>query len=74
LGQQGCFFVIRHKENLQFETLKENDLQDNRHQHILKDEIICLKNESSKSKYPGKFKRAGMVRNKKSDQKKFSCT
>jgi hypothetical protein len=71
---KGVFFVIRHKENLQFETLKENDLQDNRHQHILKDEIICLKNESSKSKYPGKFKRAGMVRNKKSDQKKFSCT
>ena len=54
---KGVFFVIRHKENLQFETLKENNLPDNRHQHILKDEIICLKNESSKSKYPGKLRR-----------------
>jgi hypothetical protein len=57
---KGVFFVIRHKENLQFETLKENDLQDNRHQHILKDEIICLKNESSKSKYPGKLRRVSV--------------
>jgi hypothetical protein len=40
---KGVFFVIRHKENLQFETLKENDLPDNRLQHILKDEIISLK-------------------------------
>ena len=57
---KGVFFVIRHKENLQFETLKENDLPDNRHQHILKDEIICLKNESSKSKYPGKLRRVSV--------------
>jgi len=57
---RGVFFVIRHKENLQFETLKENDLPDNRHQHILKDEIICLKNESSKSKYPGKLRRVSV--------------
>ena len=56
----GVFFVIRHKENLQFETLKENNLPDNRHQHILKDEIICLKNESSKSKYPGKLRRVSV--------------
>jgi IS4 transposase len=39
---------------------KENDLPDNRHQHILKDEIICLKNESSKSKYPGKLRRVSV--------------
>ena len=57
---KGVFFVIRHKENLQFETLKENNLPDNRHQHILKDEIICLKNESSKSKYPGKLRRVSV--------------
>jgi hypothetical protein len=57
---KGVFFVIRHKENLQFETLKESDLPDNRHQHILKDEIICLKNESSKSKYPGKLRRVSV--------------
>lgn len=57
---KGVFFVIRHKENLQFETLKENDLPENRHQHILKDEIICLKNELSKSKYPGKLRRVSV--------------
>lgn len=57
---KGVFFVIRHKENLQFETLKENDLPENRHQHILKDEIICLKNEASKSKYPGKLRRVSV--------------
>lgn len=57
---KGVFFVIRHKENLQFEMLKENDLPENRHQHILKDEIICLKNESSKSKYPGKLRRVSV--------------
>lgn len=57
---KGVFFVIRHKENLQFESRKENDLPENRHQHILKDEIICLKNESSKSKYPGKLRRVSV--------------
>lgn len=57
---KGVFFVIRHKENLQFETLKENDLPENRHQHVLKDEIICLKNEASKSKYPGKLRRVSV--------------
>jgi IS4 transposase len=40
--------------------LKENDLPENRHQHILKDEVICLKNESSKSKYPSKLRRVSV--------------
>ena len=31
-------------------------MPENKHQHILKDEIICLKNESSKSKCPGKLR------------------
>jgi hypothetical protein len=47
------FFVIRHKENLQYTTVKELELPDNRHQHILKDEIIELKN----SKYPKHLRR-----------------
>jgi len=54
---KGIFFVIRHKENLQFISIKENDLPDNRHQHILKDEIIELSNASSKEKYPRKLRR-----------------
>ena len=42
------FFVIRHKENLQFTSVKENELPENRHEHIMKDELIELKNEPSK--------------------------
>jgi hypothetical protein len=50
-------FVIRHKENIQFTVIKENELPENRHQHILKDEIIELKNNLSKEKYPKKLRR-----------------
>jgi hypothetical protein len=54
---KGVYFVIRHKENLQFTTVKENELPENRHSHILKDEIIVLKNEASLKKYPNKLRR-----------------
>ncbi len=54
------FFVIRHKENLQFNTLKENKLPENRHLHIMKDELIELKNEPSKNKYPKKLRRVAV--------------
>lgn len=54
---KGVFFVIRHKENLQFKVIKENALPENKHQHLLKDEIIELKNESSKDKYPKQLRR-----------------
>ena len=51
------FFVVRHKENLQYTTLKENPLPDNRHENIIKDEIIELKNPTSREKYKGKLRR-----------------
>lgn len=51
------FFVIRHKENLKFETIKENELPDNKHQHIIKDEIISLSKPNTKEKYPKKLRR-----------------
>ena len=54
------FFVIRHKENLKFSTVKELELPEQRHQHILKDEIIELQNESSKDKYKGKLRRVSI--------------
>ena len=57
---KGVFFVIRHKENLQFIPIKENELPEKRHQHILKDEIIELKNHDSKSKYPSKLRRISL--------------
>jgi len=54
------FFVIRHKENLQYEVVKENDLPEKRHEHILIDEIIILKNPTSKKKYPKKLRRVAI--------------
>jgi hypothetical protein len=57
---RGGYFVIRHKENIQYNVIKENELPDNRHQHILKDEIIELKNKSSKDKYPKRLRRVAI--------------
>ena len=54
------FFVIRHKENLKYSTIKELDLPDNRLQHIMKDEIIELANEDSRKKYKGKLRRVSV--------------
>ena len=56
----GVKFVIRHKDNLQFTVIKENELPDHRHQHILKDEIIELKNADSKQKYPKRLRRVAI--------------
>jgi hypothetical protein len=54
------FFVIRHKDNLQFTSIKENPLPDNRHQHILKDEIIELTGYQSVKKYPKRLRRVAV--------------
>ncbi|HIX54661.1 MAG TPA: IS4 family transposase [Candidatus Sphingobacterium stercoripullorum] len=51
------YFVIRHKENMLFKSIKENELPDNRHGHILKDEIIELTGTESKKKFPGQLRR-----------------
>jgi len=53
------FFVIRHKNNLKFTVIKENYLPQNRHQHILKDEIIELTGKT-KEKYPKKLRRVAV--------------
>jgi len=53
------FFVIRHKHNLKFKVIKENELPENRHQHILKDEIIEL-TQKSKGKFPNKLRRVAI--------------
>jgi len=54
------FFVVRHKENIKYRVIKENDLPEKRHQHVLKDEIIELKNKSSKEKYPKRLRRVAV--------------
>lgn len=51
------FFVIRHKDNIRFETIKENELPEDKHQNILKDELIRLTGHESKKKYPKPLRR-----------------
>jgi hypothetical protein len=57
---KGVFFVIRHKENIQFITIKENDLPVGKQEHILKDEIIKLTGLQSKKKYSKKLRRVAI--------------
>lgn len=54
------FFVVRHKDNLQFKSIKENTLPDNRHEHILKDETIELTGNQSIRKYPKQLRRVAV--------------
>lgn len=73
------FFVIRHKINLKFDVIKENELPKNRHHHILKDEIIALTGKS-KDKYAKPLRRVAIwdEKNKQvieliTNQLKWSC-
>ena len=54
------FFVVRHKDNIQFKRIKENELPENRHPHLLMDEIIELTNPLSKEKYPKQLRRVAI--------------
>jgi len=56
----GVFFVIRHKDNIRFKTIKEKELPENRHPHLLKDEIIELTGNKSKDKYPKQLRRVAV--------------
>ncbi len=57
---KGVYFVIRHKDNLKYSTIKENRLPDNRHQNVLKDEIIQLTGNKSRDKYPKRLRRVAI--------------
>ncbi|MFP5081461.1 IS4 family transposase [Pedobacter sp. JCM 36344] len=57
---KGVFFVIRHKENLQYISKGEITLPQNRHQNIMIDELIELKNLASKEKYGKKLRRVAV--------------
>jgi len=56
----GVFFVVRHKDNIQYRVITENNLPESKHPHLLKDEIIELKNKSSKQKYPKRLRRVAV--------------
>jgi hypothetical protein len=54
------YFVVRHKDNIKFKTVKELELPEERHQHVLKDEIIELTGTKTKEKYPRKLRRVAL--------------
>ena len=54
------YFVVRHKENIQYKKVKENELPDDRYGQILIDEIIELTGVQSRKKYPGKLRRVAI--------------
>lgn len=54
------YFVVRHKSNIKFKTFKELELPENRHEHVLKDEIIELTGSITKAKYPRKLRRVAL--------------
>lgn len=56
----GVYFVVRHKDNIKFKTIKERDLPQDRHQHLLKDEIIELTGIKTKEKYPKRLRRVAL--------------
>jgi hypothetical protein len=56
----GVYFVVRHKDNMQFRTVKELELPQDKHQHLLKDEIIELTGTKTKEKYPKKLRRVAL--------------
>lgn len=56
----GVYFVVRHKDNIKFRTIKELELPEDRHQHLLKDEVIELTGTKTKGKYPKKLRRVAL--------------
>lgn len=55
--QGGSYFVVRLKESIKFNRLKENPLPEGRHEHILVDEYIELSKPKTHAKYPKKLRR-----------------
>lgn len=53
-------FVVSHKANIQFESIKEMELPENRHEYILKDELIELTGYHSVKKYPKHMRRVAI--------------
>ncbi|MFK7749638.1 MAG: IS4 family transposase [Kordia sp.] len=54
------YFVVRHKKNIKFNSVKELELPENRHQQVLKDEIIELTGLKTKQKYRKRLRRVAL--------------
>lgn len=53
-------FVVRHKTNLAYEVIRENELAPDRHPHVRADEIIELKVKKSSERYPKRLRRVAV--------------
>lgn len=56
----GVVFIVRGRDNIQFESIRERDLPDTTSQEILKDEEVRLTGVETASKYPKKIRRIGI--------------
>ena len=54
------YFVVRHKDNLNFKSGKGLTLPENRRQYVLIDEIIELTGNKTKGKYQKKLRRVAL--------------
>lgn len=60
-------FIVRHKENLSYTVLRQNEVPSERHPHIISDEIVEFAGDVSRGKYPGRLRRV-VVRDEKNNQ------
>ena len=51
------FFVVRHKDNIRYKTIKERPLPEHHAQNVLIDEVIEFELPSAKEKYPKQLRR-----------------
>lgn len=51
---KGVVFIVRGRDNIQFESIRERDLPDTTSQEILKDEEVRLTGVETASKFPKK--------------------
>ncbi len=58
--QQGVFCHKAHKDTFIFKTIKDLELPKTKHQHLLNDEIIELKGNKTKEKYPKRLRRVAL--------------
>lgn len=56
----GVFFVVRHKENLQYRSVKELELPEKGQQHVMVDELIELTTPASIKKYGNTLRRVAV--------------
>lgn len=54
---RGIFFVVRHRADIHFDSIREYELPDEVDQHILKDELIEMYRIGTWKKYPKRLRR-----------------